>query len=83
MQDTEAVLAIKRPTTYTHTYTYILLYRNFRVTANQKSTIHTHTNKKKQSKYNTKHSHQTRRGENKRRREEKTNLKQLIKIQNS
>ena len=35
--------------------------------ANQKSTIDTQTNKKNQPKYNTKDSHQTRRGENKRR----------------
>ena len=45
-------------------------YQNFRITANQKSTIDTQT-KKNQLKYNTKDSHQTRRGENKRRREEK------------
>ena len=59
--------------------------QNFRITANQKSTIDTQTNKKNQLKYNTKDSHQTRRGENKRRREEKratkTNPKQLIKWQ--
>ena len=48
-----------------------LLYQNFRITANQKSAIDTHINKKKQLKYNTKDSHQTTRGENKRRREEK------------
>ena len=45
----------------------------------------THTNKKDQLKYNTKDSHQTRRGENKKSREEKratiTNPKQLIKWQ--
>ena len=66
-------------------YIYRLLYRNFRVIAKQKSTIDTHTNKKNQPKYNTKDSHQTRRGENKRRRKEKratkTNPKQLIKWQ--
>ena len=64
---------------------YRLLYQNFRITANQKSIIDTQTNKKNQLKYNTKDSHQTRRGENKRRREEKratkTNPKQLIKWQ--
>ena len=66
---------------------YKLLYQNFRVTANQKSTTdtHTHTRKKNQLKYITKDSHQTTRGENKRRREEKratkTNPKQLIKWQ--
>ena len=50
-----------------------------------KTTVDTQTNKKNQLKYNTKDSHQTRRGENKRRREEKratkTNPKQLIKWQ--
>ena len=46
-------------------YIYRLLYQNLRVTANQTSTIDTHTNKKNQLKYNTKDSHQTRRGENK------------------
>ena len=59
-----------------------LIYQNFRITANQKSTINTQTNKKNQLKYSTKDSHQTTRGENKRRREEKraaqTNPKQLI-----
>ena len=53
--------------------------------ANQEPTIDTQTNKKNQLKYNTKDSHQTTRGENKRRREEKratkTNPKQLIKWQ--
>ena len=70
---------------FKHSYTCRLLYQNFRITANQKSTIDTQTNKKNQLKYNTKDSHQTRRGENKRRREEKratkTNPKQLIKWQ--
>ena len=60
-------------------------YQNFRINANQKSTIDTQTSKKNQLKYNTKDSHQTTRGENKRRREEKratkTNPKQLIKWQ--
>ena len=64
---------------------YRLLYQNFGITANQKSTIDIHTNKKNQFKHNTKDSHQTRRGENKRRREEKratkTNPKQLVKWQ--
>ena len=68
----------------TISHTYRLLYENFRITANQKSTIDTQT-KKNQLKYNTKDSHQTRRGENKRRRNEKratkTNPKQLIKWQ--
>ena len=69
--------------THTHTHTHIDSYQNFRITANQKSTINAQTNKKNQLKYNTKDSHQTTRGENKRRREEKratkTNPKQLIK----
>ena len=64
-------------------YIYIYSYQNFRITANQKSTIDTQTNKKNQLKYNTKESHQARRGANKRRRElkreTKTNQKQLIK----
>ena len=42
------------------------------VTANQKSPINTHTNKKKQSQHNAKDSHQTTREKNIRR-EEKTN----------
>ena len=53
--------------------------QNFRVTASQKSTIHIHTNKKNQLKYNTKDSQQTIRGENKRRREEKKNNKNKSK----
>ena len=55
------------------------------MTANQKSIIGTQTNKKNQHKYNTKDRHQTRRGENTRRREEKrvtkTKPKKLIKWQ--
>ena len=66
------------------TISYRLLYQNFRITTNQKSTIDTQT-KKNQFKYNTKDGHQTTREENKRRREEKratkTNPKQLIKWQ--
>ena len=38
----------------TISYVYRLLYQNFRITANQKSTIDTHTNKKNRLKYNTK-----------------------------
>ena len=38
---------------------YRLLHQNFRITANQKSTIDTQTNKKNQLKYNTKDRHQT------------------------
>ena len=50
---------------------YRLLHQNFRVIANQKSTINTQTNKKNQLKYNTKHSHQTRRGKNNKREEKR------------
>ena len=46
---------------------YRLLYQNFTVTANQKSVIDIHTNKKKQSTH-IKDSHQTSREENQRRR---------------
>ena len=48
----------------TTSYTYRLLYQNFRITANQKSTIDTPT-KKNQLKYNTKDSDQTRREQEK------------------
>ena len=69
----------------TISYLYRILHQNFRLTENQKSTIDTQTSKKNQLKYNTKDSHQTTRGENKRRRKEKratkTNPKQLIKWQ--
>ena len=51
-------------------YIYRLLYQNFRVTASQKSMIDTHTDKKKQFKYNTKDSHQTTKEENKNQRED-------------
>ena len=66
-------------------YIYRLLYQNFKITANQISTIDRQTNKQNQLKYNTKDIHQSRRGENKKRREEKratnTNPTQLIKWQ--
>ena len=65
----------------TISYTYRLLYQNFRKPANQKSTIDTQTNKKNQLKYNTKDSHQTTRGENKRRREKKEKQKQIQNTQ--
>ena len=55
----------------TISYIYRLLHQNFRINTNQKSTIDTQTNKKNLLKNNTKDSHQTRSGENKRRREEK------------
>ena len=53
--------------------TTLYIYRlnqNFRVTANQKSTTDAQTNKKK-LKYHTKDSHQTTRGENKRKEEKR------------
>ena len=43
MQDTGDALAIKRTTNKTILYTYRLVYQNFRITANQKSTIDTQT----------------------------------------
>ena len=60
----------------TISYTYRLLHQNFRITANQKSTIDTQT-EKNQLKCITKDSHQTRRGENMRRRKEKEQQKQI------
>ena len=78
----EMNLQLREQQLKTISYTYRLLYLNFRITANQKSTTDTQT-KNNQLKYNTKDSHQTRRGENKRKWEEKrattTNPKQLIK----
>ena len=56
-------------------FIYSLLYQNLMVTANRKSTIDTHTKKKKESKHNTKVSHQITIEENKRGREEKTPAK--------
>ena len=53
------------------------------VTTNQKSIINTHTQKRKESKHNTKDNHQITREESKRKRKEqynyKTMPKQLIK----
>ena len=57
-------------------------YQNFRITANQKSKIDTQKNKNNQFKYNTKDSHQTRIGENKRRREQKNSNKNKSKAIN-
>ena len=50
---------------YVYIYTHILLYQNYRGTANQKCTIDIHTNKKNQLKCNTKDSHQITREEGK------------------
>ena len=67
----EMHLQLREQQLKTISHTYRLSYQNFRITANQKSTIDTRTNKKNQLKHNTKDNHQTTRGENKRRREEK------------
>ena len=50
----------------TNIYRERLLYQNLRVTAKQKSMIDIHTKKKKESKHNTRDSHQITREENKR-----------------
>ena len=84
----EMNLQLREQQLKTISYTYRLLYQNFRITANQKSTTDTQT-KNNQLKYNTKDSHQTRRGENKRKweekrpkkKKEKPSPKQLIKLQ--
>ena len=80
----EMKLQLREQQLKTISYTYRLLYQSFRITASQKSTIDIQT-EKNQLKYNSKDTHQTRRGENKRRRKEKratkTNPKQLIKWQ--
>ena len=47
MQDTGHELAIREQQLNTISYTYRLLYQNFRITANQKSRMDTQTNKKK------------------------------------
>ena len=77
----EMDLKLKDQQFITILFIYRLLYQNLRVTTNQKSTIDTHTKKKKESKHNTKVSHQITREENKRGSEEKiptvTNSKQL------
>ena len=54
----EMNLQLREQQLKTISYTYRFLYQNFRITANQKSTIDTQTNKKNQLKYNTKDSHQ-------------------------
>ena len=56
-------------------YIYRLLHENITVTTNQKSTIDIHTKKKKESKHNTKDSHQITREGNKKGREEKQRTK--------
>ena len=54
-------------------YIYRLPYQNFKATAKQNSVIDTQTNKKNQLKYNTEDSHQTTRGEDKRRKKSNKN----------
>ena len=79
----EMNLQLREQQLKTISYTYIDSYQNFRITANQKSTIYTQTNKKNQLKYNTKDSHQTTRGENKRRRKGKKKKEQQKQIQSN
>ena len=55
----EMNLQLREQKLKTISYIYIYPYINFRITANQKSTIDTHENKRKQLKYNTKDSYQT------------------------
>ena len=59
-------------------FTYRLLYQNLIVTTSQKSTIDIHTKKKKESKHNTKDSHQITR-EQKRKEKRPTKKKQSTK----
>ena len=66
MQNTGDALQLRGQQHKTILYVYKLLYQNFMVTANQKFTIDTQTHKKKQSKLNTKDSHQTTRKDAKR-----------------
>ena len=66
MQDTELNLQLREQQLKTISYTYRLLYQNFRITTNEKCAIDTQTNKKNQLKYNPENNHQNRRGENKR-----------------
>ena len=66
--------------TISYIYIYIDSYQNFRITANQKSTMDTQTNKKDQLKYNTKDSHQT---QEERTREEGKKKEQQKQIQSN
>ena len=61
----EMHLQLRDPQLKTISYRERLLYQNFRISANQTSTTDTQKNKKHQLKCNTKDSHQTTRGENK------------------
>ena len=75
-------LKLKHQQLKTILFIYRLLYQNLIVAANQKSTIDTHTQKKKESKQNTKVSHQITRKESKRGREEKNTYKNKSKTIN-
>ena len=63
-------------------YTYRLLYQNLMVTTNQKSITNIQTEKKKESKYNTKNSHQITKKENKEERKNKKTYKNKSKTIN-
>ena len=68
----EMHLKLKNQQLKTILYIYRLPYQNLMVTANWKSTIDTHTKEKKQSKHNTKASHQITKKEKKRKGGKKT-----------
>ena len=75
----EMDLKLKDQQFITILFIYRLLYQNLRVTTNQKSTIDTHTKKKKESKHNTKVSHQITREEKKNRKGRKKTYKNKSK----
>ena len=86
MQDTGDALAIKRPKIENNLmYIYRFLYQNIRITAKNLQLIYIQIRNINSNATLKIYTHQTRRGENKRRREEKratkTNPKQLIKWQ--
>ena len=58
----------------------MLLYMNLMVTANQKSIIDTHTQKRKESKHNTKDSHQITREQKRRKKTFKNKSKTINKM---
>ena len=62
----EMLLKVKGQQLKSTFFIYRLIYQNLLVTKNQKSIIDTHTTKKKESKHNTKVSHQITRQGNKR-----------------
>uniref|UniRef100_A0A4X1SZP2 L1 transposable element RRM domain-containing protein n=1 Tax=Sus scrofa TaxID=9823 RepID=A0A4X1SZP2_PIG len=75
----EMHLQLRDPQLKTISYRERLLYQNFRISANQTSTTDTQKNKKHQLKCNTKDSHQTTRGENKKgRKKSNTNKSKAI-----